>query len=319
MHRRIHLVVLVLLAFSFAQLEAQSTKHSKSADNKPSATESTAAKLDLNTASQKDIEALPGVGAATAKKIIAGRPYSSAADLSKAGISAKTIDKISPMVTASGSSASQPSSATTSRPSAPGASTEASGASSEATKSAKRSSGEQPAAGSVDLNTASQKDLEALPGVGAATAKKIIAGRPYASTSDLSKAGISAKTIDKISPMVTVSGANASSASTSSSPSSTPRKSRRSSTDAATSSSGSIAAPPTVAPPAQDSGRATAAPSSEPNASVDNASPDTKVWVNKDTKIYHLPGDHWYGKTKNGEYMSLSDAEKAGYRASKKK
>ena len=317
MHRRIHLVVLVLLAFSFAQLQAQSTKHSKASDKKPSAAESTAAKLDLNTASQKDLEALPGVGAATAKKIIAGRPYSSPSDLSKAGISAKTIDKISPMVIASGSSASQPSSATTSRPSAPGASTESSGASSEPTKSAKRSS-EQPAAGSVDLNTASQKDLEALPGVGAATAKKIIAGRPYSSTSDLSKAGISAKTIDKISPMVTVSGANASSASSSSSPASSPRKSRRANTDTS-SSSGSIAAPPTVAPPAQDAGRATAAPSSEPNASTDNASPDTKVWVNKDTKIYHLPGDHWYGKTKNGEYMSLSDAEKAGYRASKKK
>lgn len=214
MHRRIHLVVLVLLAFSFAQLQAQSTKHSKASDNKPAATESTAAK--------------------------------------------------------------------------------------------------------VDLNTASQKDLEALPGVGAATAKKIIAGRPYSSPSDLSKAGISSKTIDKISPMVTVSGANASSASSSSSPASSPRKSRRANTDTS-SSSGSIAAPPTVAPPAQDAGRATAAPSSEPNASTDNASPDTKVWVNKDTKIYHLPGDHWYGKTKNGEYMSLSDAEKAGYRASKKK
>ncbi len=54
-----------------------------------------AAPVDLNSASAKDLEALPGVGAATAKKIVANRPYSSVGDLSKAGVSAKTIEKIS--------------------------------------------------------------------------------------------------------------------------------------------------------------------------------------------------------------------------------
>ena len=60
------------------------------------------------------------------------------------------------------------------------------------------------AAAPVDLNSASAKDLEALPGVGAATAKKIVANRPYSSVADLSKAGVSAKTIDKLKPLVTV-------------------------------------------------------------------------------------------------------------------
>jgi hypothetical protein len=66
-----------------------------------------------------------------------------------------------------------------------------------------------PPAGTVNLNTASQAELEALPGVGPVTAKKIIAGRPYTSVADLSKVGVPKSTIDKISSNVTVSGATA--------------------------------------------------------------------------------------------------------------
>jgi hypothetical protein len=42
------------------------------------------------------------------------------------------------------------------------------------------------------------------------------------------------------------------------------------------------------------------------------------VWVNTDSGIYHKPGSRYYGKTKQGKYMSESDAVKAGYRASEK-
>ncbi len=39
------------------------------------------------------------------------------------------------------------------------------------------------------------------------------------------------------------------------------------------------------------------------------------VWVNTDSGVYHKPGTHWYGKTKQGKYMTEADAQKAGFRA----
>ena len=59
----------------------------------------------------------------------------------------------------------------------------------------------------IDLNTASDKELESIKGVGPATAKKIVAGRPYKSVDELSKAGLSTKQVDAIKPFVTVGSA----------------------------------------------------------------------------------------------------------------
>jgi DNA uptake protein ComE-like DNA-binding protein len=231
--------------------------------------------VDLNTASQKDLEALPGVGAATAKKIIAGRPYSSVEDLARAGLSEKAIQKVTPLVKVDAAAAVPKA--------APG-------------KTAATPRGAAPAAGGIDLNTASQKDLESLPGVGVATAKKIIAGRPYSSVADLSRAGVSAKTVEKITPLVTVGAATAAAA-----PARVP--------------SGSPAAPP--AAPARTG--APAAPSSAPAPSVEARTPPAPgmVWVNTATKVFHREGDPWYGRTKEGKFMTEADAIQAGYRASK--
>ncbi len=57
----------------------------------------------------------------------------------------------------------------------------------------------------IDLNTASNEQLQEIPGVGPATAAKITAGRPYESVEDLLKIpGIGQKTLEKIKPCVTV-------------------------------------------------------------------------------------------------------------------
>jgi hypothetical protein len=41
----------------------------------------------------------------------------------------------------------------------------------------------------------------------------------------------------------------------------------------------------------------------------------TRVWVNKSSKVYHCPGSIYYGKTRDGEFMEEAQARGHGNRA----
>lgn len=62
----------------------------------------------------------------------------------------------------------------------------------------------------------------------------------------------------------------------------------------------------------------TAKASSMPSAAeIAAAKTSGKVWGNLDSRIYHK-GGRWYGKTKNGKFMTESEAKAAGYKKAKR-
>jgi hypothetical protein len=44
-----------------------------------------------------------------------------------------------------------------------------------------------------------------------------------------------------------------------------------------------------------------------------------QVWVNTSSKVYHCEGSRWYGKTKQGEYMTEQAAKSEGFRPAQSK
>jgi competence protein ComEA len=101
------LVLLLAATLGFAASPQSDSTQSTTTTTKTTRThsrsskESSGSKLDINAASQQDLEALPGIGPATSAKIVQGRPYRAKSDLLKRKIVSRSeYDKIKDQIVA---------------------------------------------------------------------------------------------------------------------------------------------------------------------------------------------------------------------------
>lgn len=192
-------------------------------------------RIDPNVAGEEDLDRLPGVGPATAARIVEARedggPFASVDDLQRVrGIGAATVERMRPFLQVSavgarpgarGAGAGDRSAA---RGAGPGATTAPTGgrgslaaspsvdgsrgATTAPTDGRRAVSPDEPAR-VVDLNRAGEDELVALPGIGPVTARRIVESRqtegPFERPEDLMRVqGIGPKTFARIAALVTV-------------------------------------------------------------------------------------------------------------------
>src|SRR5450432_4178631 len=87
---------------ALAQLGAKpSVTHAMMAQSTPAAPTASSKLVDINSASQADLSALPGIGSVYSQKIIDGRPYNTKTDLvTKKIIPSATYSKIKSLIIA---------------------------------------------------------------------------------------------------------------------------------------------------------------------------------------------------------------------------
>ena len=166
------------------------------------------ARIDLNRADRTELQQIPKIGPKLAEAIdthrTANGPFNSVEELGQVrGIGPQTLDTVRPYlrVEPGAPPATDPPIPHRSqyRPTPPASQPPAWGS-----RVQKLQPGDPP----IDVNAASEDELLRLPGVGAVTARNIIAARadrPFRSVDDLDRVkGIGPKTLDKFRPFVVV-------------------------------------------------------------------------------------------------------------------
>jgi competence protein ComEA len=166
---------MIALAFSTTTVQGQSKSKTK---------------VDVNSANVETLQTLPGIGPTLADRIVAGRPYKNADDLTKVkGLSKSKVDAIQDQITfgttkksttksskkTTTPETSSTDSSSSSKSKSSSKSTTASDSSGSKTVSPTGSSSGKLAAGqTVNINTATAEQLDALPGIGPTKAQAII-------------------------------------------------------------------------------------------------------------------------------------------------
>jgi competence protein ComEA len=154
--------------------------------------------MDLNRASETELESIPGLGPARAGLIVKERQrgaFRSVDDLRRVkGIGPATLERVRPFLYVG--------SYTPPAPAPPLLSV-----ASPLTAAPAGSTKKPPPAGKIDLNRASETELRSLPGIGPKLSARIVEARqkqPFRTIDELRRVkGIGAKTLEKLRPYIT--------------------------------------------------------------------------------------------------------------------
>lgn len=162
--------------------------------------------VNVNTATSAELQELPGIGPVLARAIIDGRPYNSVDDLGRVkGIGPEKLEDLTDLVTTENTAAAAPKTATKSAAKSAVAKKRAPAAETPKAKETAKAKSTLPPGTTINVNTASQAELEELPLIGPVKAAAIIAGRPFKTVEDLKEVrGIGDKTFERIKDLVTV-------------------------------------------------------------------------------------------------------------------
>jgi competence protein ComEA len=96
--RLVPLFSLTLALIAWPGLSNAQTTKTDAKKEKAKTAESAKGPVDLNSATLDELQTLPGIGAAYARKIIDSRPHKVVADLKAAGVPASTVEKLKSLV-----------------------------------------------------------------------------------------------------------------------------------------------------------------------------------------------------------------------------